>query len=127
MASSAGQGGERTRRGSACRPLRPLPTFLRPDQGGEPGHASRRYIHKVGAVVDRVAPLSPSQTELGPEERRHNEDLYSDTMAALFPPGCMADKQFRDKDKDSAIKSWILKLSEATIIKLYFFFLFHSP
>lgn len=46
------------------------------------------------------------------EEVDHNEKLFEDTMVLLFPEERMKDRFFRDKDKEMAIRTWILSIIE---------------
>merc|ERR1712038_12053 len=46
------------------------------------------------------------------EEVGHNEKLFEDTMVLLFPEERMKDRFFRDKDKEMAIRTWILSIIE---------------
>ena len=49
-------------------------------------------------------------TALSEEEREHNERLYEETMAVLFPEDSMKDRFYRDKDKENAARVWILSV-----------------
>ena len=46
------------------------------------------------------------------EEEEWNNKLMEDAMMELFPEDKMKDKFYRDKDKETAIRSWILQLLE---------------
>ena len=50
-------------------------------------------------------------TALSEEEKEHNERLYEETMAVLFPEDSMKDRFYRDKDKENAARVWILSVS----------------
>ena len=49
-------------------------------------------------------------TALSEEEAEHNERLYEETMAVLFPEDSMKDRFYRDKDKENAARVWILSV-----------------
>ena len=82
------------RKGSTCKTLRPLPTFVKVDSQTSWEGLERLYIKKE---------------DLKDEDIQHNEKLYDDTMASLFPEDSMKDRFFRDKDKENAIRTWILQ------------------
>ena len=47
--------------------------------------------------------------DLTDEDIQHNEKLYDETMTTLFPEDSMKDRFYRDKDKEHAIRTWILQ------------------
>ena len=85
---------ERERKGSTCKTLRPLPTFVKVESQSSSGDGQDRlYIKK---------------DDLSQEEKEWNKKLMEETMTELFPAEKMKDKFYRDKEKESAIRSWIL-------------------
>ena len=86
---------ERGRKGSTCKTLRPLPTFVKVESQGSTEAQDRLYFKKE-ILTD--------------EEVDHNEKLFEDTMVLLFPEERMKDRFFRDKDKEMAIRTWILSV-----------------
>jgi len=95
--SGGGPQGLSERKGSTCKTLRPLPTFVKVDSQTSWEGLERLYIKKE---------------DLKDEDIQHNEKLYDDTMASLFPEDSMKDRFFRDKDKENAIRTWILQYLE---------------
>lgn len=89
---------ERERKGSTCKTLRPLPTFVKVESQSSSGDGQDRlYIKK---------------DDLSQEEEEWNKKLMEETMTELFPAEKMKDKFYRDKEKESAIRSWILLILE---------------
>jgi len=84
---------ERKRRGSTCKQIRPLPTFVKVDSLSCDNGDTKIYFKK---------------DELTEEELEYNRILFEETLATEFPEEDMKDKHFRDKEKDSALKVWIL-------------------
>jgi len=84
---------EKERKGSTCKTIRPLPVFVKV----ESQDLNKEYIKKI---------------ELSDLEREHNEKLFEDTMTTQFPEERMNDMFYRDKDKEMAIRSWILSILE---------------
>ena len=71
---------EKGRKGSTCKQLRPLPTFVKSQSSLD--LAEKTYVRKK---------------ELSEEEVECNEKLFEETMAVLFPEEKMRDKFYRDK------------------------------
>ena len=88
---------ERERKGSTCKTLRPLPTFVKVESQSSTDGQERCYVRKE----DRSK-----------EEEEWNNKMMEDVMMELFPEEKMKDKFYRDKDKETAIRSWILQLLE---------------
>eukprot|EP00092_Neocalanus_flemingeri_P006818 GFUD01007362.1.p1 GENE.GFUD01007362.1~~GFUD01007362.1.p1 ORF type:complete len:318 (+),score=85.68 GFUD01007362.1:58-1011(+) len=86
---------EQTRKGSTCKQIRPLPTFVKAEIQNLDNGTNKMYIKKEN-LTDR--------------ELEHNRTLFEETMGTKFPDEDMKDKQFRDKDKEYAVKVWILKV-----------------
>lgn len=53
---------------------------------------------------------------LSEEEKEHNERLYEETMAVLFPEDSMKDRFYRDKDKENAARVWILSVRSSDAV-----------
>ena len=97
---------DKGRKGSTCKQLRPLPTFV-----------------KSQSSLDLTEKTYVRKHELSEEEVEYNEKLYEETLAVLFPEEKMRDKFYRDKvrlrlsqrflknnfqDKEAAARAWIL-------------------
>ena len=74
------EGRDKGRKGSTCKQLRPLPTFV-----------------KSQSSLDLTEKTYVRKQELSEEEAEYNEKLYEETMAVLFPEEKMRDKFYRDK------------------------------
>jgi len=85
------------RRGSACRQLHPLPTILQTDLTNSDQFKTKKYYKKLSLTEEEVAT---------------NKELYEEIVGNEFPEEDMVDKAFRDKDKELALKSWILSVLE---------------
>ena len=81
---------EKERKGSTCKTLRPLPVFVKCESTLE--EQDREYFRKA---------------DLSDIEHQHNEKVFDETMAIMFPEERMKDKFYRDKDLETAIKFWI--------------------
>lgn len=77
-------GRDKERKGSTCKQLRPLPTFVKVESQSSVELAERTYVRKNAA-------------ELTVEEKDYNEKLYEETLATIFPEDKMKDKFYRDK------------------------------
>ena len=132
-----GDGRDKERKGSTCKQLRPLPTFLKVDSQSSVELADRTYVRKAKA-------------DLTMEEQEYNEKLCEETLAIIFPEDKMKDKFYRDKvlpfilpetnsllllllsyyfeiifqEKEAAVRAWILtvraRLGSSSV--LYFLF-----
>ena len=71
-----------------------MPTFVKVDS-----QTSWEGLEKVYIKKD----------DLTDEDIQHNEKLYDETMTTLFPEDSMKDRFYRDKDKEHAIRTWILQ------------------
>jgi len=83
------------RRGSACRQLHPFPTIQQVDQIMSDQNKTKQYVKKANLTDDEIL---------------YNKELFENIIANEFPEEDMIEKSFRDKDKDLALKSWILKV-----------------
>jgi len=94
-----GDGRDKERKGSTCKQLRPLPTFLKVDSQSSVELAERTYVRKTAA-------------DLTMEEQEYNEKVCEETLAIIFPEDKMKDKFYRDKEKEAAVRAWILTIIE---------------
>ena len=78
------EGRDKERKGSTCKQLRPLPTFVKVESQSSVELAERTYVRKNAA-------------ELTVEEKDYNDKLYEETLATIFPEDKMSDKFYRDK------------------------------
>merc|ERR1711874_558711 len=85
------------RRGSACRQLHPFPTIQQVEQGNNAMDTTKQYVKKTTLTNDEIL---------------HNNEIYEDIIANEFPEEDMTDKSFRDKDKELALKSRMVKVLE---------------
>jgi len=89
--AAGAEGRDKGRKGSTCKQLRPLPTFVKSQSSLD--LAEKTYVRKH---------------QLTEEEVEYNEKVFEETMAVLFPEEKMRDKFYRDKDKEAAARAWIL-------------------
>ena len=87
----------KTRRGSTCKQLRPLTTFVKSDNQNCENIAEKVYIIKV--MIEHIFSLLEiySQENMTDVEEEQNKKLYEEILATDFPEENMKDKNFRDK------------------------------
>ena len=77
---------DKGRKGSTCKQLRPLPTFV-----------------KSQSSLDLTEKTYVRKQELSQEEVECNEKLFEETMAVLFPEEKMREKFYRDKVSEASL------------------------
>ena len=126
QSGASGCSGQGRRKSSVCpQPLLPQATLLRLEiffrvwfifhvyffrfesQSSSEEGGARSYVRK-----EMVA--------LSEEEKEHNERLYEETMAVLFPEDSMKDRFYRDKDKENAARVWILSVRSRSTNAVHF-------
>ena len=121
QSGASGCSGQGRRKSSVCpQPLLPQATLLRSviflcqvyfewclyrfeSQSSSEEGGARSYVRK-------------EMTALSEEEKEHNERLYEETMAVLFPEESMKDRFYRDKDKENAARVWILSVRSSDAV-----------